>query len=225
MKASALHRLRKVGILIVAIVTLAITGLAQEPTSPPAAPIPAPTPAVKRRTFDQFDLSDVVRLGSAPMSQGPASSAVVEQVDQQTYDGIARMVKYAADTSSEYRSAAGVTTDTSNFFEPNRVLLRKLPALFRITEIYRSGLLDEVPLKSPPNATLLARSQEIISEMVMIANSTDAQFLRNQPKLVPLAEKYGAPTDPVEKRPLLMAMFGRLNETFTLLLSRVALKN
>ena len=191
------------------------------PTAPSPEPSPAAKPVVKRRAFDQFDLSSGV-------FSGPSSSsalAVTEPVDRQTYDGIARMVKYASQIESEYRSTDGVVVDPSDHFEPYRVLSRKLPAIYRIVEMFRAGLLEQPALTHTSNVSLLEDNQRMIGEMQMIVNSSDAQLARNQTKLLQIAERYGAPTDPVEKRPLLNAMFARLNGNFSRLLNQVVVRN
>ena len=114
--------------------------------------------------------------------------------------------------------------DPRDHFEPNRVLSRKLPALYRIMEMFRAGLLDQPVLTNPANLAILSQNQQVIGEMQMIVNSTDEQLARNQPKLLPIAKRYGAPANPVEKRPLLTAMFVRLNGNFASLLSQVTVK-
>ncbi len=134
------------------------------------------------------------------------------------------MVKYAASIESEYRSADGMTIDPRDHFEPYRVLSRKLPALYRIMEMFRAGLLEQPVMTSPANIALLNQNQQVLGEMQMIVNSSEAQLARNQPKLLPIAERHGAPTYPVEKRPLLTAMFVRLNGNFASLLTQVAVK-
>jgi hypothetical protein len=91
-------------------------------------------------------------------------------------------------------------------------------------EMFRAGLLEQPVLTNPANVALLNQNQQIVAEMQMISNSTEAQFARNQPKLMPIAERYGAPTSPVEKRPLLTAMFGRLNGNFSRLMLQVAVR-
>ena len=214
--------LHRVVIVVGTFLIAATTALAQEPPTPIAEPSPTPKPATKRRAFDQFDLS----TGPGRSSSNPrvAASTITEFVDQGTYDGIARMVRYATQIESEYRSTEGVTIDPSNHFEPYRVLSRKLPALFRITEMYRAGLLDQPVLNDPSNVALLSQNQQILVEMQMISNSTETQLTRNQPKLIPIAERYGAPTYPVEKRSLLTAMFARLNENFSRLIHQVAVR-
>jgi len=188
----------------------------------PSQANPAPTPAAKRRTFDQFDLSSGVQVGpsSSAVRNTASVPAVIEPVNRNTYDGIVRMVDYAMQTESEFRSTDGMVIDASDYFEPYRVLSKKLPALFRITEIYRVGLLDEAALKNPVNLALLMQSQEMISEMIMIVNSSEAQLARNQAKLTPIAEKYGASSNLVEKRPLLTAMFRRLNAVLARVVSQ-----
>lgn len=213
--------------IVLTFLLVAVTGALGQETATSVQPEPSPTPkpAVKRRTFDQFDLSNGVgsRLGS---NSGSASSAatVTEYVDRQTYDGIVRMVEYAARMESEYRSTDGVAVDPSHYYAPYNTLSRKLPALFRISEIYNAGLLDQPALKNPANTALIIQSQEVIVEMMTITNSTEEQLARNQPKLLPIAERYSAPTNPVEKRPLLTAMFVRLNGNLARLKNQIAAK-
>jgi hypothetical protein len=218
----------KARLALIAAFVLVISSIAvaQTPQSESPEPSPTPKPPVKRRTFDQFDLSNGIGGGLSSSNRvGPASTpAVTELVDQGTYDGIAQMVKYAAQIESEYRSTDGVTIDRADYFEPYRVLSRKLPALYRIMEMFRAGLLEQPVLTNPANVALLNQNQQILAETQMIANSTDAQFARNQPKLLPIAERYGAPTYPVEKRPLLTAMFVRLNGNFSRLIGQVAVR-
>ena len=213
-------------IVIAMFLITAVGAIAQDAPASQPEPSPAPQPPIKRRTFDQFDLSNGIKLGSPANTGGRVSTqTLTEPVDERTYDGIARMVKYAAQIESEYRSTEGVTVDPSDHFEPYRVLSRKLPALYRIMEMFRAGLLEQPVLTNPANVALLNQNQKIVAEIQMISNSTEAQFARNQPKLMPIAETYGAPTNPVEKRPLLTAMFGRLNRNFSQLISQVAVKN
>jgi hypothetical protein len=106
---------KRLAIVIAMFLITSIGGIAQDaPTSHPE-PSPTPNPPVKRRTFDQFDLSNGIRLGSPSNTGGPAlTQAVTEPVDGHTYDGIARMVKYAAQIESEYRSTEGLTVEPSN---------------------------------------------------------------------------------------------------------------
>lgn len=196
-----------------------VSMFSQTTPSPNTEPTPAPT--VKRRTFDQFDLSNGIKIGSSSAISTPA---VTELVDRETYAGIERMVKYASQIETEYRSSEGVLIDPSDHFEPYRVLSRKLPALYRIMEMFRAGILEQPVMTNPANLALLKQNQQVLVEMQVIVNSSDAQLARNQPKLLPIAERYGSPTDPVEKRPLLTAMFGRLNSNFSRLLNQVAVK-
>ena len=207
--------------LIITILTANVAAFTQAAPSPSSQSTPVPKPATVRRTFDQFDLSSGILLGSSRTNGVPVVS---ELVDRQTYDGIARMVKYASQIESEYRSSEGVAIDPKDHFEPYRVLSRKLPALYRIMEMFRAGLLEQPVLTNPANLALLDDDQRIIGEMQMIVNSTDEQLDRNQEKLLPIAERYGAPTNPVMKRPLLNAMFVRLNGNFARLLNQVAIK-
>ena len=202
----------------IVVLLLAAATIAQEPAVAKPEPTPAPKPAVKRRTFDQFDLSNGIGRSNS------AAPSVTEFVDQQTFDGIAHMVKYAAQIESEFRSTDGVIVDSSHYFAPYNTLSRKLPALFRIMEMFRAGLLEQPVLTNPANVGLLNENQQLLSEMQMIANSSEAQIARNQPKALALAEKYGAPTYPVEKRPLLNAMFERMNGNFTRLMRQVSLR-
>jgi len=216
--------MKNIGLLIAIKVTIAATvagAIAQEATSPQPLPSPAPKP-VKRRSFDQFDVSGGIRVGSpAGVGEGVPAAAFTERVDQQTYDGIVRMVEYAKNMELEYQGSEGMVIDPADHFEPYRVLSRKLPALYRIIEMFRAGMLDQPVLTNSGNTGLLNQNQLIIAEMQMISNSTEAQLARNQAKLLPIAERYGAPKDPVEKRPLLAAMFGRLNENFSRLMRQV----
>ena len=206
-------------LILVAIFVLTVTAGVAQDAPPKTEPAPTPKPAVKRRTFDQFDLSNGVRSGP-----GTPSPTVIEFVDSQTYDGIARLVKYSASIETEYRSSEGVTIDPSDHFEPYRVLGRKLPALYRISEMFLAGLLDQPVMTNAANIEMLKQNQQIIADLQMISNSSNLQMARNQPKLVPIAERYGAPTYPVEKRPLMNAMFVRVNGNFSRLMSQVAVK-
>lgn len=207
--------------LLVAVLSLVTLGQ-QETREPKTEPSPTPKPPMQRRAFDQFDLSSGIRVVS-PQNTGSDTLVAPELVDNRTYEGIEQMIRYAARTESEYRASEGEKIDPGDHFEPNRILSRKLPALFRILEMFRAGLLDQPVMTNKANLDLLERNQEIISEMMMIVNSTEAQLARNQAKLVPIAERYAAPTSPVEKRPLLSAMFGKLNGNFVRLKSQISL--
>lgn len=209
-------------ILLTTLLIATVSTFGQEPPTPVAEASPTSNPPVRRRTFDQFDLSNGVGIKSTATSGVKTPPAVVEQVDQQTYIGIARMVNFAADIEAEFRSTDGIAIDASDHFEPYRVLARKIPALYRITEVYRSGLLDEVPLTNSANVELLTQNQGLIIEITKIAFATDAQLAQNQAVVIPTAEKFGVANRPVVKRPLLYAMFARLNKDFSRLMTQVA---
>ncbi|HVF30392.1 MAG TPA: hypothetical protein VNA22_05450 [Pyrinomonadaceae bacterium] len=87
-------------ILLAMIMMMVTCSIAQDPAS--TAPVTTPKPPVKRRSFDQFDLSTGVGNRASP------ARAITEFVDQHTYDGIAEMVRYAARIESEDRSSEGM---------------------------------------------------------------------------------------------------------------------
>jgi hypothetical protein len=192
-----------------------------------SAPSPSPKPAAKRRTFDQFDLSDGVRVGGRSISDSTLSGpAVVETVDAQMYDGIKRMVEYASRIEQEYRDSAGV--DPSDFFAPDRVLERKLPALYRIAEMFRVGLLDQPTLKNPANTKLISDVQMTISEAMPVVGLAAEKFPDAEKNLAPFVERYGVQLSYSgsvnEKRALLSAMIARINGDMSRLMNQVAVK-
>lgn len=206
--------------LLIGTLLVAMTAAAAAQETQNSLPTPTPTPAQKRRAFDQFDLSSGPGIGTASRPERRAA-AVSELVDKSTYDGIVKLVDFVSQTETEFRSSEGVAVKASDHFEPYRVLSRKLPALFRISEMLRSGLLDQAGLTDPSNLAILGEIQQVLTEMHMVTISTETELARNQPRLIPIAERYGAPTYPVEKRPLLSAMFTRLTGNFSRLKSQV----
>jgi hypothetical protein len=228
--------LRKVSIIFAAFIGTAAGVMAQEAPAP--SPQPTPKAAVKRRTFDQFDLSNGIRVGvsgSAAAGYGAAKSDVVEFVDEQTYDGIRRLVEYVGKMETEYRSAVAGQSYKPNDWEPLSTLNRHINATYRITEMFRGGLLDQRPLKDPMNLLLLEASESTLREAGNVA-AISGGWSKNETMLAKMAIKYDAeqlpdnentrqtPGTENTRRAVLTAMLARLNANFVQLMNQIAVK-
>ena len=211
--------------LCLAVLTVFSFNAPGQEAAPASSPSPTPKTVSKPRSFDQFDLKDGVKVYSSSGQQTTgriiAPSANVELVDKSTHDGIGKLVSYFGQIETEYRSTDGQTFDSLSQDQPERALSRKLNAAFRITKIYSEGLLDQVPLKNDANQNLLADSQTIIVEALAVA-AVRGDWTNNERKLSQLSGKYNA--DGIDKRKLLTAMLGRLNETMSRLKNQIAIK-
>ena len=201
-----------------------ITAAGQD-AAPASSPSPTPKTVSKPRSFDQFDLKDGVKVYSSSGQQTTARiivpSANVELVDKSTYDGILKLADRLSRAEMDYRSTAGQSFDPLSQDQPERALSRKLNALFWVTETQSSGLVDQFPLEHDANQVLLADIQTIISEALAVA-AVRGDWTNNERKLSQLAEKYNA--GGIDKRTLLTAMLGRLNETMSRLKNQIAIK-
>lgn len=209
-------------LLIVFILSAACVTVGQTTTS--TEPAPTPKPAVKRRTFDQFDLSNGIRVAtseSASTEYGADKSGVVEFVDERTYDGVRRLVEYVREMDAEYRYAA---TSKPNDWVPLSTLNRKLNATYKITEMFREGLLDQKPLKDPMNILLLEESQITLREALSTV-AISGGWSKNESMLGRMAVKYNAEQAfGIEniRRAVVFAMLGRLNTNLGQLLGQIA---
>ena len=198
---------------------------AGQDVAPDPSPNSTPKTVSRPRSFDQFDLKDGVKIYSSSGQQstrqiiGP--SANVELLDKPIYDGILKLADRLIRAEMDYRSTTGQTFDPLSQDQPERALSRKLNALFWVTETHSSGLVDQFPLNNDANQNLLADSETIIVEALAVA-AVRGDWTNNERKLTQLAGKYNA--DRIDKRTLLTAMLGRLNETMSRLKNQIAIK-
>lgn len=211
------------------LITLALLlGLAFNAYSQTAAP--TPTPSVKpKRSFDQFDVRDGVRVSPSPGERtSPSNDRFTvystgrpepEKVDPVTYASMMRMSKYAFSIEESYRSpVSGDLADTA--------LRRKLDTLYRIIEIHRVGLLEQKPLQNSWNQSLLKDSQRIIEdifETISLVQGSDAGCTG---ELKRICRTYSSPPADgndhrVEKRKLLSSMLLAVKINFAALAGNV----
>jgi len=88
--------IRNCSFILALVVALSACAFSQTTPSATADPSPTPKPATKRRTFDQFDLSNGSRLisGSSTLD-GYGTPTTVEQVDQGLFDTISQISESA----------------------------------------------------------------------------------------------------------------------------------
>ncbi|MEO8041159.1 MAG: hypothetical protein ABI646_00995 [Acidobacteriota bacterium] len=208
---------------------IALSASAFSQTTPPATPDPAPTPkpAVKRRSFDQFDLSNGISINSGRDTSGVSNvpPSGLEFVDQRTYDAFVKLVEYVAEMETGYRLTAGMEFDPVDIAQPERVLSKKLNSTYRLTELFSEGLLDHSRFTNQFNLDLLSESQMIIREALAVA-AVRGDWTRNERKLMELAAKYNAEKgytdDMARKRAILTAMLDGLHGDLTQLKNQIA---
>jgi hypothetical protein len=216
-------------LLLLFIAGLSADTLAQTAPAGSPEPTPTPRPAVKRRTFDQFDLSNGVTVGtsgSRATGYRAAQSTVVEFVDERTYEGVRQLVKHIEKVGANYKSAVIGPNYKPNDWETLSTLNRELNAIQRILALFHDGLLDQQPLKNPMNVMLLELSQTTLQEAGNVGAiwggwSKDATILAK------MVAKYNAEeTVGIEnmRRAALIAMLAQLKTNFTQLLSQIAVK-
>ena len=217
--------------LILLLFIAGLSGDALAQTTPSSSPEPAPTPgpAVKRRTFDQFDLSNGVTIAtpsSNVIGSGVSQTAVVEFVDERTYDGIRQLVEFVEDMGADYRSAVIGPNYKPNDWETLSALNSKLNATQRIIALFHDGLLDQKPLKNPMNVMILELSQTTLQEAGSVA-AIYGGWSKNPTILEKMAAKYNAEeTVGIEnmRRAILIAMLAQLKTNFSQLLTQIAVK-
>ncbi|HUR96723.1 MAG TPA: hypothetical protein VMZ26_01525 [Pyrinomonadaceae bacterium] len=227
---------RKFALIVGILLTVSAGVIAQEAPAP--SPQPTPRPAAKRRTFDQFDLSNGIRVGtsgSAPIATGAPRSGTVELVDERTYEGVRRLVEYVGKMGSEYRSKVTGQNYKPDDWQTLGALNREINAAYRITEMFREGLLDQTPLKDPLNILLLEESQATLREAGNLA-TVSGGWAKNETMLAKMAIKYNAEqladTENARqlsgaentRRAVLIAMLARLNANFAQLMSQIDVK-
>jgi hypothetical protein len=136
---------------------------------------------------------------------------------------------------SEYRSAVIGQDYRPNDSQALSTLNRKINATYKIAEMFREGLLDQVPLKDPMNLLLLEESETTLREAGNVA-AIWGGWSKNEDMLAKMAIKYQigepivmgnagqAPPTEVTRRTVLIAMLARLRTNFSQLMSQIAVK-
>jgi hypothetical protein len=198
-------------------------------------PNPTPNPPNRRRAFDQFDVSGGVQI-SSPVAQAVSPErhsgpVVAEPLDEGTYNEIIQLIEYSSNIEQAYQATASQMIDPAYVYAPEKILQKKLVAVYRILELHRSGLLGQKPLSNVHNLEILKANQAIIEDMMTALSLMQADKASYAGKVGILSDRYAvSPIDGVaageklvEKRSLLMAMFSLLNKNFALLKDQIVL--
>lgn len=200
---------------LIVVSTIALSTSVQAQSEAAKAPAP-PVQTAKRRSFDQFDVPGGVSLPAArPTSPAePATPVAVESVDADTYDGVTRMIDYAAAVEKEYRANAADGQDQSDYYSADNVLMRKLAAVYRLTEMFRTGILGN-RLTQESNLNLLKANREILNDILATMKVMSNGNALTDDEAKKLAARYGAaPEKQVSRETLVKAMLAKMNGNF-----------
>lgn len=192
---------------------------------------PAPTPVVKRRSFDQFDLAGGVQLPAREVPAAiktDAAQASTEQVDAATYDGVMQMINYAAAVERQYRATDGQPRSSGAYFDPESVLKRKIEAIYSIAELQKTGLFGS-RLSNDENLGILKKNQSIVEDMMSIMALMKDDIEPYAGKLRLMSERYGVrpwngaggPANLVRRQRLLEAALAKINGNFARLKANI----
>ena len=207
-----------------------VTVSAQEPPAVQPGTSPPPTNTVKRRTFDQFDLSNGISL--PPAAPGSISipgykPAVVEMLGEGKFEVISQLISHSKSVEAEYRSVLQQNIDPFSNASYQKHLRHDLTGILRVSEVQRAGMFGQTAIRSESNISLLKENEDIVTMMIVFLD-LDKNRPGSVPKdLIEVAGIYGftlAPGDTVSQRlPLFDAMFTRLNANFDRLRSQIAI--
>ncbi len=206
-------RLRHWLIMICIVSVSALTAYAQEPPTLQPDPSPTPVRTVKRRTFDQFDLSNGISLPSLPLSEDK-------------FEVIGQLIGHSKSVEAEYRSVLQQNIDPFSNAPYQKHLRHDLMGILRVSEVQRVGMFGQTPLRSESNLSLLNENEDIVNMMIVFLELDKSRPNSLPKELIEVCRIYGftlALDDAASQRlPLFDAMFTRLNRNFERLKSQIA---
>ncbi|MEO8650255.1 MAG: hypothetical protein ABI539_13900 [Acidobacteriota bacterium] len=222
-------RLRHWLIMICIVSVSALTAYAQEPPTLQPDPSPTPVRTVKRRTFDQFDLSNGISLPSLPQTSvsGPAyKPAAIELLSEDKFEVIGQLIGHSKSVEAEYRSVLQQNIDPFSNAPYQKHLRHDLMGILRVSEVQRVGMFGQTPLRSESNLSLLNENEDIVNMMIVFLELDKSRPNSLPKELIEVCRIYGftlALDDAASQRlPLFDAMFTRLNRNFERLKSQIA---
>jgi hypothetical protein len=200
------------------IVAVSASVFAQTTSSPSPDPTPSPRPATKRRTFDQFDLSNGIRLPSSSSSaDGNATPAVIEPVEQGLYDTINQINESAVFLQGELVSALAENVEISARSQFGKFFTHRMDGIMMLSETSRLDTFGMGGVKTESNKKLLFQVQDSGNDIVQLVAIDAAGYTRFPKEWNILTEKYNVPlldTGPntlrLDKPALLTAMMRRM---------------
>ena len=187
--------LNKFGILLLVILVLTITAIAQESTTSPSVPEPTPKPAVKGRTFDQFDLNNGGPLLSSRSSANgyEAPAAVIEPVDQFLFDMINQIDESASFLQEQLAKAVNEHAAISQDSQFGKFFIHRMNGIMALSETHRSGLLGMPAVQSERNKKLLFLVQDAANDIVQVVAITPEGYSQFPEEWNRVSEKYKVP--------------------------------
>jgi hypothetical protein len=215
-------------------VLVAISGsvFSQTTSSPSPDPTPSPRPAAKRRTFDQFDLSNGIRLpSSSSTADGNGTPAVTEAVDQGLYNTINQINESAVFLQAELASALAQNVEISARSEFGKFFRHRMDGIMMLSETSRLDTLGMGGVKTDSNKKLLFQVQDSGNDIVQLVGIDAVGYTRFPKEWNVLAEKYNVPlldTGPntlrLDKPALLTAMMRRMTSDLAQLKRQLVVK-
>jgi hypothetical protein len=215
-------------------VLVAISGsvFSQTTSSPSPDPTPSPRPAAKRRTFDQFDLSNGIRLpSSSSTADGNGTPAVTEAIDQDLYNTINQINESAVFLQGELASALAQNVEISARSEFGKFFRHRMDGIMMLSETSRLDTLGMGGVKTDSNKKLLFQVQDSGNDIVQLVGIDAVGYTRFPKEWNVLAEKYNVPlldTGPntlrLDKPALLTAMMRRMTSDLAQLKRQLVVK-
>jgi hypothetical protein len=214
------------------LVALSAAVFSQTASSPAPDPTPSPRPAAKRRTFDQFDLSNGIRLpSSTPSVYGDGAPAVAEPVDQGLFDTISQINESAVFLQGELASALEQKVEISARSQFGKFFTHRMDGIMMLSETSRLDTFGMGGVKTDSNKKLLFQVQDSGNDIVQLVAIDAAAYTRFPKEWNVLAEKYNVPlldTGPntlrLDKPALLTAMMRRMTSDLAQLKRQLVVK-
>jgi hypothetical protein len=214
------------------LVAISASAFSQTTSSPVPDPTPSPRPAAKRRTFDQFDLSNGIRLPSSSSSaDGNGTPAVIEAVNQGLYDTINQINESAVFLQGELASALAQNVEISARSQFGKSFTHRMDGIMMLSETSRLDTFGMGGVKTESNKKLLFQVQDAGNDIVQLVGIDAVGYTRFPKEWNVLAEKYNVPlldTGPntlrLDKPALLTAMMRRMTSNLAQLRSQLVVK-
>jgi hypothetical protein len=206
-------------------VALNASAFSQTASSPAPDPTPSSRPAAKRRTFDQFDLSNGIRLPSSSQTvAGDGTPAVAEPVAQGLFDTIDQINESAVFLQGELASALEQNVEISARSQFGKFFTHRMDGIMMLSETSRLDTLGLGGFKTESNKKLLFQVQDSGNDIVQLIGVDAVGYTRFPKEWNVLTEKYNVPlldTGPntlrLDKPALLTAMMRRMTSDLALL--------
>lgn len=217
--------------LLLAILVLSITSIAQSTTS--ASPTPTPKPAPRRPMLDQFVLSTGVfaNTGSTTPTATAEPVTKVEYVDESTFEILMVLIEKSEFMEAELLRVLNDNVDISPSSRFRKYFEHQIEGIMNVSEVQRTGRFGGTGIKTGELTKLLQQNERTALEILAVLDAGPEEYARFSNELNVVSRKYGVPLlegpsagTRLDKPALLKAAMARMNSNYARVKKQMAVR-